>query len=178
MPLPTSVLAKYKNHTFVETGTLYGEAVERAVAAGFQEIHSIDIDPGLTKSQQDKYKDRSNMHFYCGSSADVLKRVLTGLEHRATIWLDAHPTGDLSLKNTPVMAELEAINDYICHLDGECYWPVVMLDDMRLFSQEDRQHIAGYMSAWTCSCGSLFYEDTPVGIKDIIGYNPGNLLQS
>ena len=43
--LSKSVLSKYKNDIFVETGTLWGEAVEVAIECGFKKIYTVDIDP-------------------------------------------------------------------------------------------------------------------------------------
>ena len=54
--LSKSVLGKYKNNVFVETGTLWGEAVEVAIECGFKKIYSMEIDPEKAKFNKNKFK--------------------------------------------------------------------------------------------------------------------------
>ena len=53
--LSKSVLSKYKNDIFVETGTLWGEAVEVAIECGFKKIYTVEIDPDKVKFSQQKF---------------------------------------------------------------------------------------------------------------------------
>ena len=53
--LSKSVLSKYKNDIFVETGTLWGEAVEVALECGFKKIYTVEIDPDKVKFSQQKF---------------------------------------------------------------------------------------------------------------------------
>ena len=54
--LSKDVLSKYKNDIFVETGTLWGEAIDIALELGFKKIYSMEIDPEKVKSNRDKFK--------------------------------------------------------------------------------------------------------------------------
>ena len=54
--LSKSVLSKYKNDIFVETGTLWGEAIEVAIECGFKKIYSMEIDPEKIKFNKKKFK--------------------------------------------------------------------------------------------------------------------------
>ena len=53
--LSKSVLSKYTNDIFVETGTLWGEAVEVAIECGFKKIYTVEIDPDKVKFSQKKF---------------------------------------------------------------------------------------------------------------------------
>ena len=53
--LSKSVLSKYTNDIFVETGTLWGEAVEVAIECGFKKIYTVEIDPDKVKFSQQKF---------------------------------------------------------------------------------------------------------------------------
>lgn len=169
MPIPKSVLEKYKNEVFVETGTLNGEGVQAALDCGFREVHSIDIDKSLVDAQIKKYAGQPDRHFYAGSSATLLPGILKDIQGRITFWLDAHADGALTLKNTPVLGELKAIDDYICCLTHPDYYPTIMVDDMRLFSAEDKAEMTRLLGRYP---GIVTVEDTVVAPRDVLVYIP------
>ena len=172
MPLPKAVLAKYKNDVFVETGTLYGEAIRMALDAGFKHVYSIDIDSIRISSLRPAMAG-SPVSLYSGSSADILPAILPEIAGRITFWLDAHPAGNvLTLENTPVKGELAAIEAYMSRTPVDQY-PTIMLDDMRLFTQEARDYIVGRLGCWP---GLVSYEDTHIASADIMVYKPGTLV--
>jgi len=168
MPIPKSVLSKYKNEVFVETGTLSGEGIVAALACGFKEIHSIDINQGYINAEMHRCTENNGVHLYCGSSDTLLPTILNKIVGRITFWLDAHPDGLLTLKNTPVLGELQAI-DYHMSISEPSEYPTVMLDDMRLFSHEDKQQIESLLKRWP---GTVVFEDTLVAPKDVMVYVP------
>ena len=172
MPLPKEVLLKYRNDVFIETGTLHAEATRLAIECGFSVVHSMDIDANLIAGHKTAQaaSGKFNVHFYAGSSADLLPAILKNVSGRITFWLDAHPPGNvLDLQNTPVVGELEAIRDYARNLPRE-QLPTVMLDDMRLFTDQAKLVIAETLrAAWA---GELSFEDTHIASKDIMVYRP------
>ena len=169
MPLPKTVLSKYKNDVFVETGTLNGEAVRLALDCEFKAVHSIDIDKIRIETLRPAMRG-APVTLYAGSSADVLGTILKRINGRITFWLDAHPPGNvLDLVNTPVAAELEAIRNYV-HTLPTTMLPTVMLDDMRLFTVGAKEVIVETLKAsWR---GELLYEDTNIATNDIMVYKP------
>lgn len=170
MPMPKTVLEKYKNEVFVETGTLYGEAVKLAHDVGFKEVHSIDIDAGLIANQNRDHAGQPGMHFYCGSSGTLLPGILKGIKGRTTFWLDAHPPGlELKLSDTPLVQELQAITEYARGLDASCR-PTVLIDDMRIFTPADRKILEDTLKAMYP--GEIFHEDSHIATADILGYRP------
>lgn len=172
MPLPKPVLLKYKNPVFVETGTLFGEAVKLALDCGFKEIYSIDIEKSIIDDHKKTFSNKPNVHFYCGSSNVLLNGILRGIHERVTFWLDAHPPGNiLTLDNTPILGELHAIEFFIRQIT-DAQLPTIMLDDMRLFSKEDRAAVENILRRMYD--GVLLYEDTHIAAKDIMVYKPHN----
>ena len=56
---------RVKTPYFIETGTLYGDGVEFAYKQGFEEIHSIEIEPFLAQQAKEKFKAcRRSFIFY------------------------------------------------------------------------------------------------------------------
>lgn len=170
MPLPKPVLMKYANEVFVETGTLYGEAVRIALDCGFKQVHSVDIDKTLADAQRNNYGSKANMHFYAGSSGDLLPIILPKITGRITFWLDAHPPGmPLLMSATPLMAEIAAIKVHTEKLSGDSL-PIILIDDMRIFSTEDKDKLREAIAA--CFKGAFSFEDNGVAPDDILVYKP------
>jgi hypothetical protein len=91
MTLPEGLLAAHPNEVFVETGTYDGACVQAALAAGFPEIHSVEVDPGRHRACAARFAGNPRVTIHLGDTLDVLPRILSALDRRATIWLDAHP---------------------------------------------------------------------------------------
>lgn len=85
-------LKKYPAKVFVETGTFDGAGVRLAIAMGFTEIHSIEIDPKRFASNL-ALSSVPGVHLYLGDTVDYLPKIVAALEDQAVIWLDAHPIG-------------------------------------------------------------------------------------
>lgn len=134
MPLLPEVIKKYVSHTFVETGTYEGEAVDRALKAGFEVIHSMDVDADKIKGAKKRFKAFSNIYIYHGTSVETLPKILALLRGPATFWLDAHGSSMLDVVNCPVASELAAIQAALPDITVRA----VLIDDMRLFSPADR----------------------------------------
>ena len=67
---------RVKTPYFIETGTLYGDGVEFAYKQGFEEIHSIEIEPFLAQQANEKFKAFPNIHIHEGNSFEVLEQIL------------------------------------------------------------------------------------------------------
>jgi hypothetical protein len=102
MPLPMPVLQRHKiGNLFVETGTDKGDCVKKAIAAGFDRVISIEINPKLAARAQRIFARNRNISILRGSSPIVLGYVMSAITEPATFWLDAHPDHD-----SPVLLEL------------------------------------------------------------------------
>ena len=113
---------------------------------------------------QKKCAKYDNIHTYCGDAGDWLPKILSEMDVESkvcTLWLDAHPIVKvLSFSNTPILKELSAIKN--AKLAGKFK---VLIDDLRLFSKEDRNIIIEIAE----SIGEISYESN-------IGVEPPDIL--
>lgn len=101
---------RFLNHYFVETGTLGGEAILKALRAGFKEARSIEFDAANFRYVAERFTYYSNVKLWHGSSADLLWEMIKDIDAPATFWLDAHVFPPIENgKNCPLMEELEQI---------------------------------------------------------------------
>lgn len=104
----TGKLLDYKNFrqysdTFCETGAAAGDGIQRALDAGFQKVVSIEAKDHWFKMCADRFAMNEKVFVLFGKSTDVLKEVLHTLQP-SVIFLDAHPSGELSAGHAEVMA--------------------------------------------------------------------------
>ena len=131
--LSHSVLLKYKNPYFVETGTANADCVRLALEMGFEKIFSIELDSNLQKENIIKYKnfiERGMVELIIGDSLEELNILIENLDKPTTFWLDAHVDfGPCGIKKCPLYEELDAINkSYIRN-------HTILIDDVRIFGQ-------------------------------------------
>jgi len=132
---------RVKTPYFVETGTLYGGGVEFAYKQGFEEIHSIEIEPFLAQQAKEKFKAFPNIHIHEGKSFEVLEQLLPEIKDNITFWLDAHfPGADAHMKtyesclnldvdtNLPLEREIELISKRT-----SSYTDVLIVDDLWIY---------------------------------------------
>jgi len=93
MTLNMAILGKYMSKVFVETGTYDGRGSIAAVFAGYQKVHTIEVDAQRVLMARKRLMGFPEVEVYYGDTIDILPRILDGLEERATIFLDAHPIG-------------------------------------------------------------------------------------
>tara|TARA_B100001094_G_scaffold138211_1_gene133803 strand:+ start:3036 stop:3572 length:537 start_codon:yes stop_codon:yes gene_type:complete len=131
--LSKDVLSKYKNDIFVETGTLWGEAIDIALELGFKKIYSMEIDPEKVESNRDKFKkeiEEGIVEIVEGDTFKIFKDVIAKVDSPATFWLDAHWDGDvLGEYKCPLPFELEAL------LNHPIKTHTLLVDDRRLFGE-------------------------------------------
>ncbi len=103
----------YQRRVFVETGTFLGTGIRKALEAGFEEIHSIEINPVAASLAKKQFSDNPHIHIYEGDSGEMLSDVLQNIHEPVTFWLDAHGKPESSGgKHTPVLKELEQIAEH------------------------------------------------------------------
>jgi hypothetical protein len=140
MPLNRHILAKYLNPYFVETGTLKGEGVKSALAAGFPKVISIELSGALYAENRERFKDDPRVDLRLGDSGRVLAEVIEGIDSPITFWLDAHMNGlgqkpfelihdnsTMGEQPTAALAELEAIARHPVKTH------TILIDDIRNF---------------------------------------------
>jgi hypothetical protein len=97
---------------FVETGTYLGDTVQLALNAGFEYVHTIEVDQGMYDKCHARFKDNPNVKLWLGDSVDIIPQIADQLIEPATFWLDAHASGPLQggrYAPCPLVLELEAI---------------------------------------------------------------------
>lgn len=100
----------FKKRVFVETGTLGGDGIQKALDAGFEEIYSIDIDPGHIQFVRERFNQQKNIHLEVKDSSYQLWDVIQDIQEPVVFWLDAHNGWPKpNVKNTPLMEELDQI---------------------------------------------------------------------
>lgn len=120
----------YMNPVFIETGTANGKGVIAALAAGFTEIHSIELSRHYYDFSKDLFENHTDrVHLYYGNSLKELPHILRRIHKPCTFWLDAHWCGgETAGKGTtiPLMKELQII---ATHYIKE---HTILIDDMRM----------------------------------------------
>jgi len=130
---PLSDLTKYKlgSGIFIESGSLYGDTIQRALDCGYTTVYSIEIDDGLYELVKGRFEEQikdGTVKLYHGSTIDVLPNILKEIDEPVTFWLDAHlHNGDYGVvHNAPVVEELSIISEH--HIKDH----LIMVDDMRI----------------------------------------------
>lgn len=93
MTLSSALLRNHVSPVFIESGTYKGGGVRLALEAGFQEVHSIEIDAERFRACSDMFRRDARVKLYLGDTLEILPRILKLVTQRATIWLDAHALG-------------------------------------------------------------------------------------
>jgi hypothetical protein len=131
--LKHEVLQKYKNDIFVETGTLWGDAVQVALDCGFKKIYSIELDPQKVKVNSERFENEIKSGVVTiieGDTFKVFSRVLKKVTSQATFWLDAHwDGGPVGQYKCPLPFELKAL------LKHPIKTHTLLIDDRRLFGE-------------------------------------------
>ena len=104
------------NRVFVETGTFAGKGIQLALEAGFQIVHSCDIDPICIRNSQLRFQNHNKVHIYQKDSSYQLRDIIDNISEPITFWLDAHngfpDPNAINVKNTPLMEELDQIKEH------------------------------------------------------------------
>jgi hypothetical protein len=131
--LKLDLLKKYPNKYFIETGTARGEGIMTAIEAGcFEQIISIEVNPGVYKKACDRFMQREDVLLMLGDSQHVLPDALHGIDSEVTFWLDAHWSQgecDLgpSVDKCPILHDIAAIGEHPIKTH------TILIDDIRYF---------------------------------------------
>ena len=129
-----NVFHKYPNKYFIETGSYYGDGIQKALDSGaFEKIISIEITPKYYEICKERFKDNENVRIILGDSVKELSKAIRSIRSPITFWLDGHytePTTDFSDIGGwfPLMQELDIIKKH--KLKNHC----IIIDDIRLFN--------------------------------------------
>lgn len=142
----TSSVELFKNYSdqakvFVETGTFSGEGIQCALDAGFEKVYSCDINSEYVENAKTRYADRNVVVEHLESQL-FLPKVLSEIDQRAVIFLDAHSMpydmhdeqrgfGEDTVKEglgpCPLISELEIIKNHPIKNH------IILVDDFQCF---------------------------------------------
>lgn len=133
MSLLPEVLSRYKTDVFVETGTFDGRGAILALACGFKRVITVELDPQRYASSKVALADLP-VELHEGDSSDVLPDILSSLDEKATVFLDAHPIGandpcKIGRQKWPLQEELRMIAEKSKRKDHN-----LLVDDRHDFS--------------------------------------------
>ena len=137
------IIEKYNSQFFVETGTLFGDAIEHVRKYNFQKIISFEIIEELADKAKDRFADDKRVEIILGDSSKVLPDNLKSLNGNAIFWLDAHfPGVQIGINsytdnmetdtNLPLEKEIRSIAERI----GK-YRDVLIIDDLWIYEDGD-----------------------------------------
>jgi hypothetical protein len=144
--------SKYKDNTtvFIETGTWCGHGVINAISSHFDEIHSIELDESLYKTNKEQFKNNSNVNIYCGDSSIILYDVIKNINKRMFFWLDGHYSGHgtaqsntTQLYEFPLIYEIQQIAKH--HIKNH----IILIDDLRCFLSFEEQEKLNYKTKYS-----------------------------
>jgi len=85
-----NLFLKYPNPVFIETGSYYGQGIQKAIESGFKEIYSIELSDKYYNLCKNKFKDFKHVHIIQGDSCEVLGELIKIINQKITFWLDGH----------------------------------------------------------------------------------------
>lgn len=127
MPGSKELFQKYMNPVFIETGTYRGDGVQQAIDAGFKKICSIELSFDLYKQCMKRFNN-DKVLLLLGDSAEVLPKLLKGINESVTFWLDGYYSGGetaMGKQNTPLLQELDVIKNHSIKTH------TILIDDLR-----------------------------------------------
>lgn len=136
MPIINDLFSKYPNEVFIESGTLIGDGVKKAIEAGFSKIYSIEAQKEYFEYSSDLFVKNNDVLIVYSESHKVILEILNYMNEQATIWLDAHYSGMFWIEgkevltyenDCPLLKELEEIGKH--HIKTH----TILIDDMRLY---------------------------------------------
>jgi hypothetical protein len=145
MPLTDTTLEQFKTGSvFIETGTLHGDGITKALKAGFTKIISIEIDPKFVVAANIRFKNEvaaGTVRIVQGDTKLVMTEVLKEINSPATFWLDAHWDGGVKgMDMCPLYSELMAIKEHPIKTH------TILIDDMRLVRVRPKNHWSYWVS--------------------------------
>lgn len=133
--MPLVYLEKY-SEIFIETGTLNGAGVARALNSGYNKVISIELDQDLYRVAKESFSKISNVEIVYGDSGLVLGDVVNKINEKITFFLDGHYSGPgtaYGIHEYPLLPELNHIKNH--HIKDH----IIMIDDLRLWKNYDKE---------------------------------------
>lgn len=130
MSLNSETLKRFTyNKIYIETGTFTGGSLLLAIHAGFEVLHSIEIDPKYFRGVCDNFAGFPQAHLYLGNSLEILPKLLEDIDEPVTFFLDSHlnPDSTLSEIHVPLLMELDIIKGHSVKNH------TILIDDRRIF---------------------------------------------
>jgi hypothetical protein len=137
MPSNVDNFKKFKNELFIETGSFYGEGIQQAIDAGFENIISIELSPKYFSICVSRFNLHPGTKIIFGDSYKILQEILPKINKRITFWLDGHNSGEDTAFGdflAPLIQELDAIKSH--HIKNH----TIMIDDMRCWRKYEEKH--------------------------------------
>jgi hypothetical protein len=83
-PIETGKLLNFADflhfsETYIETGSCYGNSIERALDAGFKKIKSVEVHPPFFDHCFAKFSNNVNVELFLGKSDEELPEMLKGV---------------------------------------------------------------------------------------------------
>ena len=144
--LKQNIFKDYPNRYWVETGTYEGDAVQKALDAGFEHCYSIELSDKYYQHAKDRFKDNPRVTIIHGDSALILYDVIKDLKGGITFWLDGHYSkGDTAIGEycSPIIPELFQIKEHGSK-------NTIIIDDMRNWRKSGRCNCSLY------PCGKIY----------------------
>jgi len=130
---PLSHLNDYKLNSgiLIESGSLYGDTIYRALNFGYKKVISIEINKELFHYVSNRFESEIKegiVELHLGSSIDVLPKILKNINEPVTFWLDAHLHGNSfgKVHDAPIIQELDIIKSHNINSHN------ILVDDMRI----------------------------------------------
>ncbi|MEX0675916.1 MAG: hypothetical protein WD063_02495 [Pirellulales bacterium] len=121
---------------FIETGTYQGETLANALAAGFEELHSIEVCASNYELAKARFTDHAQVHLHFGSSPEILPRIIDPAIP-TTFWLDAHYQGSSRAEQDPAYGECPLLAE-LGIIFSHDWSPIVLIDDAYMFDERMR----------------------------------------
>ena len=126
--LKQNIFKDYLNTFWVETGTYEGDAIQKALDAGFQYCYSIELSEKYYMIASERFKNDPRVRIIYGDSAYVLFDVIKNIRGKITFWLDGHFSKDDTALGTWCSPLIQEIKQIQRHSTGQ---HTVIIDDMR-----------------------------------------------
>lgn len=89
---------RFDIETAVETGTCLGSTT-LFLSNNFKIVHTIEINQSYLKIAKQKFISRSNITAHLGDSSKILRPILSGVDNKTILFLDAHWNQHCPLKD-------------------------------------------------------------------------------
>ncbi len=170
--LKHSVLEKYHNKIFVETGTLWGDAVQVALDCGFETVYTIELNPELAENARRRFEQeikQGRVGVLEGDSFEIFPKLVSELSDPVTFWLDAHwDGGPVGRYKCPLPMELDALLVHPIKTHS------LLIDDRRILGQANSNWGAGILESEILETIKKINPDYIVTYED--GFIPNDVI--